>query len=190
MKNVFQLSIIAIVALGMTSCGTASYYTYSSRTENIQSVQLQATTTLVDIDVDFKHRIVAESNWQPSVKTAQEEAQYNAIVKNGIDILVDPIFKTETNTQGNRVKVSVVGFAGYYVKHPSPTIEDIQQLKDVDIETIEKYILLHHPTMLPVMTEAENNVTINNYTEKGGSVVTRTGESTKHDADKTAKKKK
>ena len=40
------------------------------------------------------------------------------------------------------------------------------------------------------MKEAENNVTINNYTEKGGSVVTRTGESTKHDADKTAKKKK
>lgn len=191
MKKLFQLSLITIALLSMASCNP-TYYTYTSRTEKIKSVQLQATTTMVDINVDFKHRVTAESDYCFNVASAKEEAQYNAITKNNIDILVDPIFKVEVRGSDKKVKAYVTGFAGYYT-NARPAIQDVQQLKDVDMENIEKHILLSHPTMLPAIKEAElqkeSSVVVNNYNEKAAQTASTGSEVTPSTTKANAKKK-
>lgn len=81
---------------------------------------------------------------------------------------MDPIFRVERRTNEKKCyKVYVTGYAGFYI-NPRPAIQDIQQLKDVDMENIEKHILLNHPEMLPQLrkaNESNSNVTVNNYAE-------------------------
>ena len=79
MKTISKIALISVVIiLSCASCKSTSFYTYTSRSEKINSVQLQATTTLVDIDVDFQHRVTAESGWCLNEKNAKDEALYNA----------------------------------------------------------------------------------------------------------------
>lgn len=61
MKTIAKLSFIIAMVLSLASC-SQTLYSYTSRSEKIKSVELQATKTLVDIDVDFKHRVTAESD--------------------------------------------------------------------------------------------------------------------------------
>ncbi len=167
MKTIAKLSFIFTIALACASC-SQTIYSYTSRSEKIKSVELQATKTLVDIDVDFKQRITAESDWCMTEQEARNEAQYKAVTSGKADIIVDPIFRTEYRTKEQYAyKVYVTGYAGFYT-NPRPAIQDIQQLKDVDMENIEKHILLNHPEMLPELRKANennSNVTVNNYAE-------------------------
>lgn len=168
MKTITKLSFVIAMALAFASC-SQTLYSYTSRSEKIKSVELQATKTLVDIDVDFKHRVTAESDWCFTEQEARNEAQYKAVTTGNADIIVDPIFRTERRTGEKKCfKVYVTGYAGFYI-NPRPAIQDIQQLKDVDMENIEKHILLNHPEMLPELRKAQessnSNVTVNNYAE-------------------------
>ncbi len=168
MKTVTKLSIVLMTICSLASC-SKTFYSYTSRSEKIKSVELQATKTLVDINVDFKHRVTAESDWCFTEQEARNEAQYKAVTTGDADIIVDPIFRTERRTDDKKCfKVYVTGYAGFYV-NPRPAIQDIQQLKDVDMENIEKHILLNHPEMLPELRKAKeennSNVTVNNYSE-------------------------
>lgn len=167
MKTIAKLSFIIAMVLSLASC-SQTLYSYTSRSEKIKSVELQATKTLVDIDVDFKHRVTAESDWCFTEQEARSEAQYKAVTTGNADIIVDPIFRVERRTNEKKCyKVYVTGYAGFYI-NPRPAIQDIQQLKDVDMENIEKHILLNHPEMLPQLrkaNESNSNVTVNNYAE-------------------------
>lgn len=193
MKTITKLSFVIAMALAFASC-SHTFYSYTSRSEKIKSVELQATKTLVDIDVDFKHRVTAESDWCFTEQEARNEAQYKAVTTGNADIIVDPIFRTERRTNDKKCfKVYVTGYAGFYT-NPRPAIQDIQQLKDVDMENIEKHILLNHPEMLPQLRKAgenNSNVTVNNYSDAAtpASVVlpTTTGSTTQSAA--TGKKK-
>lgn len=193
MKTITKLSFIIAMALAFASC-SQTLYSYTSRSEKIKSVELQATKTLVDIDVDFKHRVTAESDWCFTEQEARNEAQYKAVTTGNADIIVDPIFRTERRTNEKKCfKVYVTGYAGFYT-NPRPAIQDIQQLKDVDMENIEKHILLNHPEMLPQLRKANennSNVTVNNYSDAAtpASIVlpTTTGSTTQPAA--TGKKK-
>ena len=168
MKTITKLSLICVMIFSLASC-SKTFYSYTSRSEKIKSVELQATKTLVDINVDFKHRVTAESDWCFTEQEARNEAQYKAVTAGNVDIIVDPIFRTERRTDDKKCfKVYVSGYAGFYV-NPRPAIQDIQQLKDVDMENIEKHILLNHPEMLPELRKVQegsnSNVTVNNYSE-------------------------
>ncbi len=168
MKTITKLTLVCVMIFSLASC-SQTFYSYTSRSEKIKSVELQATKTLVDIDVDFKHRVTAESDWCFTEQEARNEAQYKAVTTGNADIIVDPIFRTERRTDDKKCfKVYVTGYAGFYV-NPRPAIQDIQQLKDVDMENIEKHILLNHPEMLPELRKIQegsnSNVTVNNYTE-------------------------
>lgn len=195
MKTLAKLSFIVAMVVSFASC-SRTFYSYTSRSEKIKSVELQATKTLVDIDVDFKHRVTAESDWCFTEQEARNEAQYKAVTTGGADIIVDPIFRTERRTKEEKgFKVYVTGYAGFYT-NPRPAIQDIQQLKDVDMENIEKHILLNHPEMLPQLrkaSESNSNVTVNNYAETAtpaSVVLTTTDTSTTDNAQKSAQKGK
>jgi len=164
MKNISKLFVACIAIAAMSSCRS---YTYTSRVENIRDAELKATTTLVDVNVDFTKRIVAESDRQKTEQQAKEEAKYNAIVDNKIDVLVDPIYKIERRPAKMKpFKAYLTGFAGYYT-NPRTTTEDIKNLEDVNMEEIEKHIILENPTILPLLKQIEHsnngNITVNNY---------------------------
>ena len=138
MKTI-KLSVIAVAALVLSACGSTSNYTYTSRSNAIDNVNITATKTIVDVTPDFSKRITAESSRCMSVDAAKEEAKYNAIINNKIDIVVDPIYKLEY--KDGSVIAYLTGYAGYY-RNPRTELGDIQLLESVSKETIEKYLLM------------------------------------------------
>lgn len=144
MKKI-NLILVAAVALIATSCTT---YSYTTRSIKINKQNFDATSAFVDIVPDYSRRIMAESGKHKTSSAAQEEARFNAIVENNIDVLVDPIYKVTKS--GKKYTAQVVGFAGFY-KNNRNFYEDLERLKNVDLKEIEKYLLLKDPSLLPMI---------------------------------------
>lgn len=140
-KHIFLSTVIVAV---LSSCSSAQYF-YSSHHTTIDRSDISVSSTIVDVKADFTKRIEATSSWCDNIETAKLEAQYLAITKNKIDIVVDPIYKI-TETKG-QYQVTLHGFAGYYTNSRT-FYEDLKQLREIDREDIEKYMLLHNPEML------------------------------------------
>ena len=68
---------------------------------------------VVDVKIDLKNKVSAASEKHSNPNDARDEAYYNCITLNNIDIVVDPIFK-RTNIWPNKFKYEIQGFAGYY----------------------------------------------------------------------------
>ena len=158
MKHI-QFLAIAVLALVFTGCTT---YSYTSRSVSIaQSMDVQPTSTLVDVKPDFTKRVSESSSWCKSEAEAMGEAKYNAINNNKIDIVIDPIYKTTYH--GKKCMVNLTGYAGYYT-NPRTLLEDIKQLENVDKAEIEKYLILKQdPQIIKYLYENKegNTVTIN-----------------------------
>lgn len=158
MKRI-QILAIAVLALVATGCTT---YSYTSRSVSIaQSMDVQPTSTLVDVKPDFSKRITESSSWCKSETEAMAEVKYKAINNNNIDIVVDPIYKTTFS--GKKVMVVLTGYAGYYT-NPRTLLEDIKQLENVDKAEIEKYLILKQdPQIIKYLYDNKegNVVTIN-----------------------------
>ncbi len=158
MKRI-QILAVAVLAMVTTGCTT---YSYTSRSVSIaQSMDVQPTTTLVDVKPDFNKRVNVTSSWCKSLEEAMGEVKYKAINDNNIDIVVDPIYKTQIH--GKRCQVTLTGFAGYYI-NPRTTLENIKQLENVDKADIEKYLILQqNPQIIQYLydTKEGNVVTIN-----------------------------
>lgn len=158
MKHI-QILVVAVLAMIATGCTT---YSYTSRSVSIaQSMDVQPTTTLVDVRPDFNKRINVSSSWCKSTQEAMGEVKYKAINENNIDIVVDPIYKI--TTKGRKCMVTLTGFAGYYV-NPRTMMQDIQQLNDVEKADIEKFLILKQdPQIIKYLYESkeDNNITIN-----------------------------
>ncbi len=160
MKNTNIFAAVAVLALALTGC---SSYTFTSRSNMIDRVNIEQAPMIVDVRPDFNKRIEAESRRRQSANQAMEEAKYNAIVENKCDVIVDPIYKVEK--QGGKYRAYLTGFAGYY-KNARTIYEDIQLLKDVRKEDLEKYLILKDPAMVGVMNPANNSEVINIYEGK------------------------
>lgn len=152
-----KLFIIGAAALVMASCTT---YSYTSRSANIANdVKLNTTQTLVDVQVDFTKRVEAQSTLCRSEAEAKNEAKYNAIVNNKIDLVIDPIYKMEYHLR--KVRAYLTGFAGYYV-NPRTALDGVKQMNDVDKSTVEKYLLLNQTNdIAPYLYKDNEQVTIN-----------------------------
>lgn len=158
MKHI-QILAIAVLALVATGCTT---YSYTSRSVSIaQSMDVQPTSTLVDVKPDFSKRITESSSWCKSETEAMGEVKYKAINNNNIDIVVDPIYKTTYH--GRKCMVNLTGFAGYYT-NPRSLMENIKQFENIDKAEIEKYLMLQPDSkIIPYLYENKegNVVTIN-----------------------------
>ena len=81
--------VIFFAALAcICSCST---YQYSSRQVYVNNQNIVASPTVVDVKVDYTNRITERSGRCKTLAEAMEQAKYNAITKNNIDILVDMI---------------------------------------------------------------------------------------------------
>jgi len=135
-----KLSAIVVMAIMMSACGsTSSMFTYTSRSNAIDNVNISATQTIVDVRPDFGRRINAESSPCVTADEAKAEAKYNAIMNQKIDIVVDPIYKIEY--KNGRYTAYLTGYAGYY-ENPRTLLGDIQLLDSVSKESIKKYLML------------------------------------------------
>lgn len=140
MKTI-KLSILSLTVLALAACGSSSSVitSYTSRSNNIENVNISATKTIVDVTPDFSRRITAQSQPCLTIEDAKEEAKYNAIIDNKIDIVVDPIYKIEM--RNGRYTAYLTGFAGRYA-NPRTNLGEIQLLENISKDNIEKYLLL------------------------------------------------
>lgn len=146
-----------ILSLTIVSLYGCSAYRYSSRQISVENHNITASPTVVDVEVDYSKRIVETSRNCLSQFEALQEAKYNAIVNNNIDILVDMIYKVEQN--GTKYRVTVTGYAGYY-KNSRSLYDDINLLGKISKDDIEKYIILHAPAVVKYMNEKDETVNI------------------------------
>lgn len=144
-----------LATLLLSSCGVfTGSTTYSDRTRYVSGGTIKERAKSTEVDVDFSRRVTSVSSWQASKSAARAEAVHQAIVENQIDVVVDPIWKYTYSPMFNRedgapwqprYKAELVGYAGMY-KNAVSFQEELEQLKDVDMETIEKYRLLNDPS--------------------------------------------
>jgi len=146
MKKII-FATICLLAITLTGCTT---YQYSARQAGINRQDIQATPTIVDVKADFTKRVEVTSGWCPTKSDAMAECNYRAITENKIDLVVDPIYKIEYRILKRKFKASLIGFAGYYTNSRTQ-IEDMELIKKLTREDIEKYLIMHNPEVLKYM---------------------------------------
>lgn len=164
MKHSARMALLLLLATTvLTGCGVTGTTSFTSRSRYIEGGRIKEQPKAAEIDVDFSQRVTAQSDWQPSKSAARTEAEHKAITEYGIDLVVEPIWKFTTSPMFSHedgapwytcYKAELVGFAGKYRKTLT-TEERIQQLQDIDLETIEKYKLLTDPDFKDVYYQSE-----------------------------------
>lgn len=149
-----KIIILSIAVACLCSC---SAYRYSFRQISVEKHNITASPTIVDVEVDYTKRIVETSRNCKNQLEALQEAKYNAIVNNKIDILVDMIYKVEQ--KGTKYRVTVTGYAGYY-KNSRSLYEDMKLLGEISKENVEKYIILHNPEVIKYINQKGETVNI------------------------------
>ncbi len=140
MKTIFLSKIIiaASFSLALTSCKT---YSHSSRVVDISTQDVVADKFVVDVEPNFSKRIKGTSTKKHKIeKSAKDEAYFNAIIENNIDILVDPIYSITTTKKiflffGGKSEATVYGYAGFY-KNPRSLGQVKQQEFDTKISNL------------------------------------------------------
>ena len=109
---------ILALPLFFTSCLS---YNFSNRvTEIPDPANLGIKNSfVVDVDIDLNKKVTAASQNHASKQDALDEAYYNCITLNDIDIVVDPIYKlTKIKIPFlsflNKYRYEIQGYAGYY----------------------------------------------------------------------------
>jgi hypothetical protein len=140
MNNLVKKSMLVVaVAASLSSC--ARYY-HSYR--NVEVAQTSPVNAKLQVDVavtpDFSKRLRAQStknHWR-NKQSSMDEAYFNAIVENQIDVLISPIYSV--TERGGFFDATVHGYAGYYktvdksdaVTDFDKKVEDLKKLSKVD----------------------------------------------------------
>ena len=92
----------------------------------------------VDVRIDLDKIVTGVSQNHADENDARNEAYYNCIVENDIDLVIDPLFKKITNEAPgifkmfykNQYRYEIRGYAGYYENPRDAGDETLQNLKD------------------------------------------------------------
>jgi hypothetical protein len=123
-KLVKKSMLVVAVAASLASC---SSYEHSFR--SIEVGQKNSVNAKFQVDVavtpDFSKRLKGQSTKNhKSTQAAKDEAYYNAIIENQIDVLISPIYSV--TVRGGICDATVHGYAGFYKiipKTEDPIIE-------------------------------------------------------------------
>ena len=143
MKRVSIFSLL-LLSMFLASCTT---YQYTARQTEINNRQMDTKVQRAAIQVDYNHQVTATSNYQITRRDAINEAEFNCIRDEKIDVVVDPIYKIEFNPFKfkKNYRATIIGFAGKYEEKENL----LDESKKYTIEDIEKYKLLYDPSFLP-----------------------------------------
>lgn len=139
-KNVLFSLALGSFFLILTGC---SSYSYTSRSTTINQFTVQSNVPTADIDIDYKHKVTATSDFQKFPNQAKQQALYQCILNNNIDVVVDPIVQVEQRGLSN-YRATITGFAGYFKEGKSGIDATVE--KNYSKEDVEKYLLLTDPT--------------------------------------------
>ena len=142
MKQKNLLYALALGAIVLVQSGCTSY-SYTSRSTRVNQNDIYASEHVADVTVDYKKKITATSDFQKFPNQAKQQAIYQCIMDNGVDVIVDPIFKIE-NRPITGYRATVTGFAGY-IKTGKKEIDRMIE-SGYSREDIEKYLLLIDPS--------------------------------------------
>ena len=142
MKQKNLLYSLALGAIVLVQSGCTSY-SYTSRSTRVNQNDIYASEQVADVTVDYKKKITATSDFQKFPNQAKQQAIYQCIMDNGVDVIVDPIFKIE-NRPITGYRATVTGFAGY-IKTGKKEIDRMIE-SGYSREDIEKYLLLIDPS--------------------------------------------
>lgn len=186
-KNLLIAVVLGCIALVQVGCTS---YSYTSRSTKVNRQDINSTEQTADIKVDYQKTVTATSDFQKFPSQAKQQAIYQCIMDNDIDVLVDPIFRIEKRGLSG-YRATVVGFAGYYKvgKNGLEQILDRRYSK----EDIEKYLLLTDPNFYQYYykTSGAGNVyNIKCESKPAKSSFISTGNDHDKKADKKAKKQK
>ncbi len=165
MRHILRTALfLATATLVLSGCGVTNSNSFTARSRYIEGGRIKEQPKAAEIDIDFSTRVTATSGWQITKSAARAEAEHKAILEYGIDLVVEPIWKYTASPVFSRTdeapwypcyKAELVGFAGKYRKTLT-TEEQIQQLQNIDMETIEKYKLLTDPEFKDVYYQSES----------------------------------
>lgn len=135
------LILLSLVLITASSCST---YQYTARQVNVDRQNIANRKQSVDIEIDYNKTVTATSDYQVSKEAALKEAEFKCLKENKIDVIIDPIVEYKINhfKLNNRVKATIIGFAGTYKKE---TPVNIDATKEYTREEIENYKLLTDP---------------------------------------------
>jgi hypothetical protein len=164
MKKINLLVLMVVGALAVTSCST---YKHSYRLSTVPQSTIGVTPTIVDIVADFDRQVTGSSDKKTSsIQDAKDNAYYNAITGNKIDVLVDPIYRIQVRKGVFRTtaRAEVTGFAGSFENSRS-LLEDQQNQYDVKLAALKKLISIKE-----IQDEERNSVIISS--GQGGTTTT------------------
>lgn len=164
-KKLFSTITLAIfVMVALSSCKSISY---QARGIEIDNQSVETTPTVVDVRVDMDKRITYRDEhfvkysqakgMKETEKLALNAAKYECIVRNNIDILVDPVYKI-TFKGKNKAKIEITGLAGYY-NNARSWIQDVNTFKDFSMDDVKKYIIFNNPELMK-SEESSVNITV------------------------------
>lgn len=139
-KIVYTLLLTSI----MSSC---TFYKYTNQDscepDRVNTISNNVSLTAkkdfaVDVRIDLDKIVTGVSQNHADENDARNEAYYNCIVENDIDLVIDPLFKKITNEAPgifkmfykNQYRYEIRGYAGYYENPRDAGDETLQNLKD------------------------------------------------------------
>lgn len=145
MKKIMFWAALSTAALLLNSCRTSLYN--ASNAINHENETVLISPTVVDVQVDFSNKISFEKkftlfkNQTIDIEALKQETLFECVQQNNCDMIAYPMYQI---TQGvGNIKIKLVGFKGTF-KNPRTIYEDIENVKNIKKEDIEKYSILHH----------------------------------------------
>src|ERR1700761_2006165 len=108
--NFGSLCLTVLTAAFITSSCAIAHKDLTGILPKPAEAKLTVTANVVDVDVDFKTRVKGQSGKSKTIMQAKDQAYFQALVTNNIDVLVDPVY--EVVTHGKKSRATVTGFAG------------------------------------------------------------------------------
>ena len=92
----------------------------------------------VDVKIDLDKKVTGVSQNHLDPNDARNEAYYNCIIENDIDLVIDPLYKLITNEAPgifklfykNQYRYEIRGYAGYYENARDAGDQELKNLKD------------------------------------------------------------
>lgn len=147
--------VLGAIALVQMSCST---YTYTSRSNRVNLYDVNSNPAAADLDINYQKKVTATSDRQKSSTQAIQQAMYQCVMNNNIDVVVDPIIQLQQS--GLKFRATVTGFAGYYKNGLNPLDQVVD--KKYKKEDVEKFLLLTDPNFYQYYYQTNENGNVYN----------------------------
>jgi hypothetical protein len=155
MKKVLY-SFFVFGILAVTSCNVTKAKYSTAKSIDIYHTGIIQKPVVVDLDVKETKvsGIATENSESASIETVKQEAIVDAVKKANADILVEPMFTTETI--GEKITVTVSGFPANYKNFRSIKHEDLELLNTGNLQKVKVY----EPKSSSIVSSKKNKTTL------------------------------